>query len=238
MISMLFYSDKKKELKAVVNAGNEVVCALSDEDWEFFTYSEREKIYELLAAHPAIDISCVDVAASDGIGIAEKLRTDNKNMYVILVTNPDISPVLYIRPTIMAGSLLIRPLNAETVKKVFFEAVREYLKTFYEDGGEDSFAINTRDGRQLIPFNLILFFESRNKKIYVSTQTKEYSFYDTLDNLQDRLPDSFLRCHRSFIVSGAHIKNIRLSQNYIELENGVSVPLSRSYKSVVKEFGK
>ena len=30
----------------------------------------------------------------------------------------------------------------------------------------------------------------------------------TLDELEQRLPESFARCHRSFIVAKSHIKNI------------------------------
>ena len=82
----------------------------------------------------------------------------------------------------------------------------------------------------------IRFFESRDKKIYVNTGNREYAFYDTLDELEQRLPESFARCHRSFIVAKSHIKNIMISRSMIVLDDDSVIPLSRSYKRVFKEL--
>lgn len=235
MISMLFYSHDKRELIAFDKLGREVVSRVSDDDWDFLCYHDKKLVRDFLAKNPVIDLSCVDVADNGGVELAEALRRDNEEMYMILLADATVSPVVYIRPTIMAGSLLMRPLSRDSVKSVFFEAFRRYLRKFEESTGE-SFLIDNRDGRQLIPYSKICFFESRDKKIYVNAGTKEYSFYDTLDNLQDKLPEGFLRCHRSFIVARSYIKKIMLSQNMIVLENDSIVPLSRSYKSIFKEI--
>lgn len=65
---------------------------------------------------------------------------------------------------------------------------------------------------------------------------KEYSYYDTLDNLENKLGSEFIRCHRSYIVSRYYIKKIQLSQNLIVLNDDSLIPISRSYKSRVKEL--
>ncbi len=238
MITMLVYSHIKKEVKALTDAGNDIACKISDEDWDFLSCNEKSYMQEILQKQSVIDISCVDVAAENGIDFAEHLRESNRNMSIILLTNPEISPMMYIRPTIMASSLLVRPLTSAVVKKVFFETIRSYLDRFYSNNNAESFVINNRDGRQLVPYNSIRFFESRNKKIYVSTATEEYSFYDTLDNLEKTLSDDFVRCHRSFIVSKKYIKNIKLSKSLIVLDTDCLIPLSRSYKSMLKEISR
>ena len=58
--------------------------------------------------------------------------------------------------------------------------------------------------------------------------------FSTQDNLSEKLPEQFVRCHRGFIVNKHKIKKVALSQNLIFLTDGYDVPLSRSYKSVVK----
>lgn len=235
MISVLLYSHEKRELSVFSRLGREIVGRLSDDDWDFLSYDDKRLVLDLLKSNPIIDMSCVDITVENGVEMAEMLRQCNNGMYIILLTDASVSPVLYIRPTIMAGSLLMRPLSAEKIKKVFTEAVSEYLKKFNE-GKDDLFVIENRDGRQLIPYGKITFFESREKKIYVSAGSKEYSFYDTLDNLEQKLPEGFLRCHRSFIVARSGIDRIVLSQGTIILKDGCRLPLSRSYRSVFKEF--
>lgn len=236
MIIMLAYSHSKKELVMLKKLGNEVICRLSEEDWDFLDYEDRNCLMEFLENNPSVDISCVDVVAENGVEAAEKLHANNKNTYIILVTDNTISPMVYIKPTIMAASLLIRPLDTENVKKVFTEIFGDFIRQFRTTDNNESFIIDNRDGRQFIPYDRIIFFESRNKKIYINTENEEYSFYDTLENIEQCLGDAFVRCHRSFIVAKTRIKKILLSQNTVLLDNDYQVPLSRSYKGVLKEL--
>lgn len=235
MISVLLYSHEKKELSAIVKLGKEVVCKISDDNWDFLSYSERKLVYSLLSENPIIDISCVDIVTDGGIALAEELRKTNNEMHIILLADMSVSPVSYIRPSIMAGSLLLRPLTVQSVKSVFTEAVSSYVKKMRKDN-DNILLIENRDGRQPIPYSSIVYFESREKRIYANTGASEYPFYDTLDNLEKCLPEMFLRCHRSFIVAKNHIKKIFISQSTIVLDDDSEIPLSRSYKSVFKEL--
>ena len=108
MISVLLFSHEKRELTVIGKTGRDFVCKLSDDDWEFLGYNERRLVYAYLKENPLIDISCVDVASEGGIVLAEDLRRTNREMYMILLTDLTVSPLSYIRPTIMAGSLLKR----------------------------------------------------------------------------------------------------------------------------------
>ena len=64
----------------------------------------------------------------------------------------------------------------------------------------------------------------------------EYPFYDTLDQLEERLSEKFLRCHRSYLVNKMRISKVYLSRNTLVLDEGEEIPLSRSYKPQVKQF--
>jgi DNA-binding LytR/AlgR family response regulator len=237
MISMLFYSHIKRELTVFKNLSYDITCKISEDDWDFLNFSDKQLLMNFLSENPVIDISCVDVAAESGVEIAENLRSRNSHMFIIVLADSTMSPMLYIKPTIMAASLLMRPLSTELVKKVFFDVIKQYIHKYYSENGDDSFVIDNRDGRQLVPYEQIVFFESRDKKIFINTSGREYSFYDTLDSLEKRLSDKFVRCHRSFIVARTRIKKILFSQNTIILDNDCQIPLSRSYKSVFKELG-
>ena len=102
-------------------------------------------------------------------------------------------------------------------------------------GQEESLVIETREGRTYVPLAQIYYFEAREKRVYVRLKKQEMAFYETMEHLEERLPDYFVRCHRSFIVSRQRIRKVMLSKSLIELEQGMQIPLSRSYKPAFKE---
>ena len=106
----------------------------------------------------------------------------------------------------------------------------------HQNQDEETLLIETREGKTYIPLSKIYYFEAREKKIYVRLKKQEFTFYDTIEHLEESLPEGFLRCHRSFIVSRSRVQKVMLSKNLIELEDGISLPLSRSYKPVFKEL--
>lgn len=236
MISFLTYSHIKNELKFIKKCTLDISGRLSDEDLDYYNFSAYKELREFLGESPVLDISCVDVAGNEGACAAEEVRRNNGNMFIVLLSESGVSPVSYIKPTIMASGLLMRPLTPQSVNKVLEEIIREHLKKLYKENGSGSFVIDSKEGRQLIPYENIIYFEAREKKIFLNTSGAEYSFYDTLDNLEGRLNEGFARCHRSFIVARSRIKRIMLSQNTIVLDNDYEIPLSRTYKSVFKEF--
>ena len=78
---------------------------------------------------------------------------------------------------------------------------------------------------------------SEDKKIYICTRSESFGFYETIDHMSELLPAHFLRCHRSFIVNMEKVKKLNLSEGMIELDNGETVPLSRSYRKAVRAYG-
>lgn len=234
MITMMVYSTVKKEFIVIKKQAFEVICRISDEDWSFENYSTGEKLKEFLSTNPVIDISCIDVTAENGVAVAEEVRKENRNMYMIVISDLSVPPTSYIKPSVMASALLMRPLTESNVKQVLTDTMSAFLKD--SEKNKKSFIIDNRDGRQLIPYDRIFFFESRAKKIFVCTEDREYSFYDTLDSIEQKLDNSFIRCHRSYIVARSQIRKIIFSQNILELINGNVIPVSRSYKTVLKEL--
>lgn len=68
-----------------------------------------------------------------------------------------------------------------------------------------------------IPVDQIIYIESNQKKTWFYTADGQYSTIYTLKNIEQRLPDSFLRIHRSYIVNISFIQQISrdISSNLI-----------------------
>jgi DNA-binding LytR/AlgR family response regulator len=143
----------------------------------------------------------------------------------------------YLRPSILPTALLLRPFSRPQCEQVLSELIGSYCSRFKSREDEEVFLIETREGNQRVPLSQISYVEAREKKIFICTRSESFGFYDTVDHMLETLPDNFLRCHRSFIVNMDKVKKVHLSDNMIELDTGETVPLSRSCKKAVREYG-
>lgn len=231
---MMIYNPRREEQEQIQRAVRRAAAYLTEEKWQVDILESLEQMTAFLQGMPLLDFACYDVTPKGSIRFLEGMRKRYQETLLLLVADATMSPMEYIRPTILASSLVIRPVTAGRLEDIFSELVGQYQER-QSEGQEDSLLIETREGKTYVPFSKIYYFEAREKKIYVRMKRQELSFYETMDHLAERLPDSFVRCHRSFIVCRSRIKKVMLSKNLLELEQGMEIPLSRSYKPLFKE---
>ncbi len=83
-----------------------------------------------------------------------------------------------------------------------------------------------------IPYSDITYIESLSDYIRVNTCKDQIVSKEKISNLAARLPDVFIRIHRSFIINREKIK--RISYDEIVVED-VHLTIGRSYRKAVKE---
>ena len=83
-----------------------------------------------------------------------------------------------------------------------------------------------------IPYEDIVYIESLSDYIKVITEKDQIICKEKISNLASRLPDIFLRIHRSFIINIERIKNISFDEVMVD---DVILTIGRSYRKVVKE---
>lgn len=236
MISCLLCSKSKNELDYIASCVKKLAFLESDEKWDITLCHGADELEKKTEDQIVYNIVCIDVTLDNSIVIAEKIRENAPDTYVMLISNDSISPIEYVKPTIMPAGLMLRPLSKRSVKECIYENIRMYLKIFYGETAISSFLLDSKEGRQYIPYSQISYFESREKKIFLYTSKDQYSFYDTLENLTEKLSDDFIRCHRSFIIRKDMIEKVYLSKGYIVLIDGEMIPISRTYKPQLKEL--
>ena len=237
MISMLICSPRENELKYLVSCSKSLAETESDERWQFRCCRSGEEIQSAIADGESYDIVCVDVEMDNAVEAASRFKQTNPAAHVIIISGRSVSPCSYVIPAIMNSGLIMRPLTADIIEKGLKDNISAYISRMYGSKIDRCFILDSKDGRQLVPYNIISYFESREKKIFLYTAQNEYSFYDTLDRLEKSLPpEKFIRCHRSFIINRDKINSIVVAKNLITLDNGEMIPLSRTYKSVLREL--
>lgn len=234
MVSMIVYDPHAEEMELIKKLVRQAAAVLTEEKWQMEFFTRREQVAAFLKDRPLLDLACYDVSPKGSIDDLERIRRDYQKMRLLIIADASMSPMEYIRPTILASSLLLRPISPEQAREQLMELVEQFQDQAFH-GQEESLVIETREGRTYVPLAQIYYFEAREKRVYVRLKKQEMAFYETMEHLEERLPDYFVRCHRSFIVSRQRIRKVMLSKSLIELEQGMQIPLSRSYKPAFKE---
>lgn len=175
MIHMLIVDGQADELWLIQREAHEQAALLTDERWEIHgtLHLEMQEIRE----KEVLDIAYLDVTDAQGLAAAMAVRKWWKNVYMVLIVSESLSPVQYLRPSIMAASVLLRPVEQMQAAESIREAIH-WLPGKADD--EDVFVFADRDGKLRIPYGQILYFEARAKKIYIALQNEEYGFYDSM----------------------------------------------------------
>ena len=84
-----------------------------------------------------------------------------------------------------------------------------------------------------IPYDDIIYIESLSDYIKVMTINDEVVSKEKISRLSERLPDIFLRIHRSFIINTERIKERSFDEVLVD---DVRLNIGRSYRKEVKEL--
>lgn len=236
MITFLSLASQKAESELIRTKMREQAAKWTEEAWNYQMFEKLSNLEEYLKQDPVLDIISWDVTVSGAIERLKPLRKHYQQAFLLVVADKTISPMQYLRPGILPSSLLLKPIQQENLKTVMEEMMETFSRQFEEDGIPESFVIDTRDSKQYIPFSQICYVEAREKKVYIRTKREEYGFYDTIENMSEKLPEYFCRCHRSYIVNMKKVCAVKASKNLLELTEGMEIPLSRSYKQSIKEY--
>ncbi len=106
--------------------------------------------------------------------------------------------------------------------------------------GKSVVTVKTLDGWIPIPFSKVVYLEAKDKKTNVYSEELSGTHKYSLHEFEYLLPkDSFIRCHRSFIVNVNHIKEIypdTHSTFLLSMDNGERVPVSQLYSSYFRKL--
>ena len=110
--------------------------------------------------------------------------------------------------------------------------------TFTE--GKSVVTVKSPDGWKPIPFAEVKYLEVKDRKTHVHGGGFSGTNKNSLQEFEYLLPrDTFIRCHRSFIVNVHHIEEIHPDTHstfVLEMNNGDQIPVSQSYSSYFRKL--
>lgn len=179
----------------------------------------------------AFDIVLADIelgsSSQSGIDFARKYFPADSGVQVIFVSGH----IEYCTKVYEANHIyfLVKPV----VQSDFAAAIAK-ATGIVEATKRQQFSISSGGKIITIPTSSIEYIESNRRKVCVHSYGGNYEAYAALDDIACKLPDSFLRCRKSFVVNMAYI--VHMNGGSLELRSGAVIPVSQSRRKATKEY--
>jgi two-component system LytT family response regulator len=129
---------------------------------------------------------------------------------------------------------LLKPISFDRFLKAISKLninVPEIIKPVISNEGDAFIYVKSEKKNVKILFRDILFVESLKDYIKIHTTDKTIITQVPISTIEQRLPDNFLRVHRSYIV--AKDKITAYTQHDLEIGR-LQIPIGRNYKAIIQ----
>lgn len=163
-----------------------------------------------------------------GMDAAEALHRLCPRTRVIYVTgyNDRFSQRIFLQRSNLSG-YLVKPVDSALLR-----ANLEKAAAAAEEREEPALTVSVGGRPVAIPCREIVYLESLGHTVGIHTREEIITVYERLDRLALRLPEGFLRCHKSFLVNMRRIRRFQAQE--VLLDTGAAIPLSRSRSAEAK----
>lgn len=188
---------------------------------EIVPFSSAEELEASLAAGARFDLLCLDIllAEKTGMELAREVRKWDEQISILFITSSTefllegygVRPIQY----------LLKPVKREELKKALQTDLR--LKN-----QPRTVAVSAGGKTVVLPWTEIRYVESRNHDCIFHMSGGERLFRLDLAQAKEILPkDRFCRCHNSFLVNLARIREV--TSREVFLSDGGRLPIGRRY---------
>ncbi len=229
MLSIAICDDEKHICDYIENRTRKHL-AVNDINATVSTFYDGTDLLSVCKENPAeFDIIFLDIKMknTNGVECAKALRNEGVNSLIVFVTSS--AEYVFSGYEAKAFRYILKTDLENAFDRVLSECFAELKKQ-----ATDFYTLKTSSVVKNIPLDEIYYFESKLRVIIVHTKNEEFSFYGKLDNIEKELVEKdFIRIHQSFLVNAIKIKS--LNKEVAELSCNVSLPISKSKSSAVKQ---
>ena len=166
----------------------------------------------------------IEMKRVDGMKSAEYIRTLDKEVQIIFVTNSSQYAVEGYR--VGALSYLLKPASYFMFCKELDRCLEELKRK-----AKEYLVLQTQNGISRVALDGITFIESFKHKIIYHTKYEKFETYGTMKDIEKELKDKcFFRCNSGYLVNMRHVEGIKDEEANV---GGEILKISRSRK---KEF--
>lgn len=195
------------------------------------TFSAPEELIICSEKGMEFDAVFLDLALAEqktGIQVAEvlyRISPETRVIYVTGFTDRFVQHIFLHKANVYG--FLTKPVNPELLFA--------NLQKLEQDSSIplDVFSFRTQSGIQSVARRDILYLESKSHLLIIHTTENEYTIYEKLSAVLEKLSCDFVQCHKSFAVNLRQIQ--RISAKEVRLKNGTVLPVSRAQTKKMKD---
>lgn len=192
-----------------------------------FSTSKAEELIDYIEKNNKMDVLILDInlhSDMTGLQIAQLVRKHNKNCYIIFSTAYfEYALVAYKYKTF---DYLCKPITRERLEETI-------LRLFEDASGSHTNYIKIDNKNTIINENEVQYIQRDGMKIIFHTSNRDYEIYSSFTKIQDKLPNNFVRCHKSFIANVNNITKLEPNSNMIYFNNDSSCDIGPKYKNIL-----
>lgn len=165
-----------------------------------------------------------------GIRAAERIKYLGPDIRIIYVTGFTEKYVqqIFFRPANLSG-FLIKPVTEYMLRRALEKALADQKRRV-----KDKFTFQQGGSLHSIAFYKILYLESSAHKIMITTRNETFYCYGKLDEIAEKFPPNFIRCHKSYLVNMDEIQEF--GHGYmIMMSDRRHIPIAKIKHGMVKK---
>jgi len=172
-----------------------------------------------------IDLKC----NMNGMKLAQQIRLFDPRCFIIFVTAHSELSYMTFQYRVEAMDFVLKDNPAEAkvkIRECLLNALERY--TLQTNRTHKVYTIEIGDRKINVDYEDILFFETSSNihKVVLHAKERQIEFSGAMKELESELGDSFVRCHRSFLVNRNNIKEIDTKNRIIYFINGETCLMS------------
>lgn len=157
----------------------------------------------------------------NGLDIAEKIRNTNKDIYFIFTTGH--LEYAFLAFQVKAFDYLPKPITAERLEKT--------LTRLFDDIDYSNNNFIQLNSKTYINQNDIYYIKRDGMKLVFKTNSDTYETYSSFNKLSSKLPNNFVRCHKSYIANVNNIRHIETNTSTLFFADSAKCYIGPKYKN-------
>ena len=232
MLDIFVCEDNDVQRQAIVQIIQNTVLI---EELDMQLVLETENPYELLdeirnSQNTGVYFLDIDLNSDmNGMKLAQQIRLYDPRGFIIFITSHSELSFMTFQYRVEAMDFVLKDNPAELkvkIRECLLNAMERY--TLQTNKTHKVYTIDVGGRKISVDYDDIFFFETSSNihKVILHAKDRQIEFVGTIKELANSLDDSFVRCHRSFLVNKSNIKEVNAKNRIIHFTNGETCLMS------------